>query len=115
MVILLKVKLNQNKNYNKQLNFAQNSMNQIRTTQSLHNPDLCSPLEAESDTETFEIGDFTDNSSDQEDGPNIYATELDSANIKNAEKSSKWHSGLAPPNIKRMYNCKPKINSEMIE
>ena len=64
-------------------------MQHIRTTQSLHDPELCSSLGPESETETLEMGDFTDNSSDQEDVPNINATGFDSCVIKkSSEKMS---------------------------
>ena len=80
----------------------------IRTTQSLHNPDLCPSLGADSDTETQQLGDFTDNSSIQEDESNIKAAGVDFCKMKqSAEKVSKWHSGLAPPSIKRKYSFKP--------
>ena len=91
-------------------------MHHVRTTQSVQDPDLNSSLGALSDTETFDIGDFTDNSSAQEDLPNINATGVDSSNIlDNVAKSSTWHSGLAPPDMKRKYCRKPKMNCQMIE
>ena len=66
-------------------------MHHIRKTQSLHNPELCSSLGPESDTDTLEMGDFTDNSSIQEDGPNINGTGDDFCVVKKtSEKVSKW-------------------------